>query len=106
MRFPEAIAPLVDFFESLEWWRMEPDQSFILTGLGYGLSEHGKQYVVYGCSEGQSARQMELSLVPGSYECVAYDPKLGRYSNRSLEFAAYKKNSKSAESFGVGALCM
>ncbi|MDX2149158.1 MAG: DUF4038 domain-containing protein [Bryobacteraceae bacterium] len=72
MTLLEGHRRLKEFFESLEWWKMEPRPQGV-TGKGHLLAEPGRQYVVY-LPDGGS---VDVELEDGSYRAELYNPRTG-----------------------------
>jgi len=62
---------IVDIFNSLEYWKMEPKNELVNDG-SLCLAEKGKQYLIYG-SHYAWIKNLEVKIEYGTYSVVAYN---------------------------------
>jgi len=86
MHMLEGYAHMVDFFTSIEYWKLEP-ATFSPPASGHGhdaprmLTENGRLYVVYFPQGGTA----DLTLAQGSYRSRWFNPRSGEWiANSSL----------------------
>lgn len=66
-----------NFFEkNLPWWEIRPANEIVRSGKAYALSLEGKCYAAYM----PEAQRIVISLAPGNYTALWFDPRSGDYS--------------------------
>ena len=65
---------LVEFFDSMQWWKMSPDDSVVNSGR-YALVETGKQYVIW--LGDKNSVKVDLSSVGGTFDVSWFNPVSG-----------------------------
>jgi hypothetical protein len=70
-------AHMVDFFTSIEWWKMSPANDLINNQDAMCLAEKNRQYVVYMTKGGD----VEVKLGDGLYKARWYNPREGYWIN-------------------------
>jgi len=70
-----GMAHMVDFFTSLEWWKLDPHDDLVDDG-AYCLADPGRQYIVYL----RTGRPVTVRLGPGEYEAEWFNPRTGKRS--------------------------
>jgi hypothetical protein len=76
MTMLKGYAMMREFFERIEWWKLEPRPDFISEGSGLCLAEPGKRYVVYLPKGGSTA----VKLTSGSYDGKWFNPRTGGFT--------------------------
>jgi hypothetical protein len=64
---------LLEFFDGLPYWRMEPDHADLFDGEGYLFEDLGSVYAVY-LPTGDSVR---VTISPGEYDLTWFNPRTG-----------------------------
>jgi hypothetical protein len=86
---------LLDFFNGLEWWRMEPHNELVNLG-NLCLAEAGRQYVVYL----PRGAEVSLNVHPRPYHAAWFNPRSGEYTalpslrTEQARFTAVAPNSE------------
>jgi uncharacterized protein DUF5060 len=81
MTMLKGYAHLRNFFERVEWWKLEPRPDLVSSN-ALCLAETGKRYVVYLPDGGSAWLNSQLSISKGfaAFEVTRFDPRSGKLS--------------------------